>query len=176
MKLLMEKCKNSGSRPVWRRITTCAGEIPVAYTEEGLYALQLPEEASACSCLEVGSSDPAWLQKLAFDLQAYFNGEEVSFTAPVDYSGYPPFYRRALSAAAKIPYGKTVSYGALARAAGSPRAARAVGQAMAHNRTPVVIPCHRVLASDMSLGGFGGGLDLKKKLLNLEGLRGRYRE
>ncbi len=82
-----------------------------------------------------------------------------------------PFDARALAAARKIPYGQVRTYGWLAEAAGRPGAARAAGQAVARNPFPIIIPCHRVIAADGRLGGFGGGLEMKRKLLELEGVR-----
>ena len=87
---------------------------------------------------------------------------------PLDLAGLPPFHEKVLAAARRISYGRTATYGELAARAGSPRAARAVGQAMAHNPVPLIIPCHRVLAAGGRLGGYGGGLDLKRRLLGLE--------
>jgi methylated-DNA-[protein]-cysteine S-methyltransferase len=89
----------------------------------------------------------------------------------VDLTVQPSFLRRALTAARGIPRGQVRSYAWLAAAAGNPRAARAAGQAMARNPVPIIIPCHRVVASDGSLGGFGGGLGMKRRLLALEGVR-----
>ncbi|MCB2202287.1 methylated-DNA--[protein]-cysteine S-methyltransferase [bacterium] len=80
----------------------------------------------------------------------------------------PPFCVRALTEVSRIPYGRTATYGEIARALGSPGSARAVGTANAKNPLPIVIPCHRVVASS-GLGGYGGGLAMKKTLLNIEG-------
>jgi O-6-methylguanine DNA methyltransferase len=120
---------------------------------------------------------PEWVVRLEKKLRAEHSGsasdsvlrEEDSF--PVDFSGVPEFHRRVYLEAMKIPRGKTRSYSALAAGAGSPRAARAVGQAMAKNPMPLVIPCHRVLAAGGKLGGFTapGGLASKSQLLALEG-------
>jgi len=88
---------------------------------------------------------------------------------PVDLDGLTPFRRRVLSALRKVGRGKTISYGALAARVGSPGAARAVGSACANNPVPLWVPCHRVLAGGGKLGGFSGGLDVKRALLALEG-------
>ncbi|HHX73342.1 MAG TPA: methylated-DNA--[protein]-cysteine S-methyltransferase [Firmicutes bacterium] len=164
----MSKFNTSG--PTLRTAETCAGTVQLAYTERGLYALELPG-MQPDGGRPVGEDDPHWLQALARDLAAYFRGEKVCFTCPLDESGYPPFILKVLRETAGIPYGQWTSYGELAAQVNSPRAARAVGQAMARNRTPVVIPCHRVLCSDGSLGGFGCGLPWKERLLNLEGIK-----
>jgi len=114
-------------------------------------------------------SRPRGSGKLAADIKRYFSGEPVSFKEyKVDYSGYTDFQRRVLEATRKIPYGQTRSYGEIAKAAGSPGAARAVGQVMAHNRTCIIVPCHRVVASN-GIGGFTGGIEYKVRLLKLEG-------
>ena len=82
----------------------------------------------------------------------------------------PPFYQKILMEVSKIPFGTTVSYRDIAVRAGNPKAVRATGNANAKNPVPIIIPCHRVLSSDGTLGGYGGGLDLKKRLLLHENL------
>jgi methylated-DNA-[protein]-cysteine S-methyltransferase len=99
----------------------------------------------------------------------YLAGRRREFTVPVDMANVPPFHEKVLRACRRIPYGKTLTYAELAGRAGSPRAARAVGQAMARNPLALVVPCHRVVATGGGLGGYGGGLDLKRRLLKLEG-------
>jgi len=100
----------------------------------------------------------------------YFEGKRVRFPIGIDLGGMPPFYRSVLEACRRIPYGQTASYADLARAAGNPNAVRAVGGAMARNPLPLVVPCHRVLSADGSIGGFSssGGVDEKARLLRLE--------
>lgn len=102
-------------------------------------------------------------------LGEYFAGKRQEFPVKIDWSRLHGFTRKALAVCAKIPYGKTLSYGEVAERAGSPGGARAVGQAMAKNPFPIIIPCHRVLASGGKLGGFSGGLHFKRALLDLEG-------
>ncbi|MBI3872802.1 MAG: methylated-DNA--[protein]-cysteine S-methyltransferase [candidate division Zixibacteria bacterium] len=101
-------------------------------------------------------------------LADYFSGKSSRFDLKVDWSRVDGFIRKALQVCAQIPHGKTWSYAEIARKAGSPGAARAVGQAMAKNPFPIVVPCHRVVKSDGSLGGFSGGLHFKRALLRLE--------
>jgi len=103
------------------------------------------------------------------ELTEYLAGRRRTFTVPVDLDAAPAFHRAVYRALRRVPFGRTVTYGALARRAGSPGAARAVGRAMARNPVPLVVPCHRVVAS-AGPGGFGGGLDLKRRLLALEGV------
>ena len=100
-------------------------------------------------------------------LEEYFAGARRSFDLPVSPQG-TEFQRRVWRALCEIPYGETTSYGDLAGRLGRPGASRAVGRANATNPIPIVIPCHRVIGADGSLTGFGGGLDLKRRLLDLE--------
>ncbi len=103
-------------------------------------------------------------------MRRYFSGEEVEFDIPVDLFGLEAFTRAVLTEIRHIPYGGLASYGAIARRLGRPSAARAVGQALARNPIPIVIPCHRIIRGDGSLGGFGMGLDMKERLLSIEGV------
>lgn len=100
----------------------------------------------------------------------YFRGKKVEFGFPLDLEleGSTPFQRDVWKATSKIPYGQLRSYGWVAAEIGRPKAARAVGQALGANRIPIIIPCHRVLRSDGSLGGFSAGLNWKTELIDLE--------
>lgn len=110
-----------------------------------------------------------WTNEAAKQIAEYLNGERRAFTLPLDLGGTRGFTRDALNAAAQIPYGQTRSYWWVSVRAGNPRAMRAVGQAMATNPVPLIVPCHRVVRSDGSLGGFGGGgPEQKRQLLELE--------
>ena len=100
-------------------------------------------------------------------LQAYFRGELEEFDVPLAMEG-TEFQIRVWNALRTIPYGETISYAQLARRIGNPKAVRAVGLANGSNPIPIIVPCHRVIGSDGSLTGFGGGLSTKKKLLELE--------
>ena len=151
----------------WRSVKTAAGVIDIAYTANGLSKLCLPA-GNMARFQTITKKDPAWLQRLKEELASYFAGSRVSFSCPIDTAGYPSFFARVLSCAAAIPYGERLTYRDLAAAAGSPRAARAAGQAMAGNRTPLVIPCHRVVGAGGALVGYSGGLEWKRKLLALE--------
>jgi methylated-DNA-[protein]-cysteine S-methyltransferase len=103
------------------------------------------------------------------ELGAYFRGEPVSFTVRLDITG-TEFQKRVWRELTKIPYGNLRSYKWLASMAGNPLAARAVGGALNKNRVPIIIPCHRVVESSGGLGGFGCGLDVKARLLEVEGV------
>jgi methylated-DNA-[protein]-cysteine S-methyltransferase len=109
-------------------------------------------------------------REVAALLRRYFEGEPVEFNVPVDIAGLGAFTEMVLTETRKVPYGKTTSYGTIARRLGCGGAARAVGQALHRNPIPVVIPCHRIVKGDGSLGGFGMGLDMKIRLLAREGV------
>lgn len=154
--------------------TSPLGLIELLETEAGVCQISLPgktvdpvdilESYSASVELRRGGEEN---RKAARQLNEYFRGERKRFDFKLDLrkSG---FYRKALlDGVLKIPYGETRTYGEIARKVGSPKAARAVGSANATNPLPFVIPCHRVVAS-VGLGGYGGGLPMKRKLLELE--------
>ncbi len=156
-------------------IATGWGYAAAVWSADGLWALSFPrasaEEALASlkvSVADVAEGYPAWADSLGRELKRYFAGEHLDFTVPVDWGGYTPFQAAVLRHTAAIPYGVVEGYGQVAKAIGHPGAARAVGGALHINRTPVVVPCHRVVGADGSLVGFGGGLDRKKALLDLE--------
>ena len=115
---------------------------------------------------------PSRFEGLRRRLVAYFDGRDENFAdVPLDLDGAAEFHRRAWMACRTIPRGETRTYKWLARAAGSPKAARAAGQSMAKNPAPIIIPCHRVIGTDGGLRGFGSGktrLDLKRRLLDME--------
>jgi methylated-DNA-[protein]-cysteine S-methyltransferase len=114
---------------------------------------------------------PLFMKRYREELKDYFEGKRTEFTQPVDLRAvHGPFQRKVLRRLARLPFGRVISYGELASRSGSPRAARAVGAAMAANPLPVVIPCHRVIESRGKLGGYSGGLSNKKKLLAHEGV------
>jgi len=111
------------------------------------------------------------LAPIAEQLRDYFDGARVGCDIPLDLERATPFQLSVLQAARRIPSGSTWTYGQVAHAIGKPKASRAVGQALGRNPVPIVIPCHRVVASDGSLRGYsgGGGLESKRRLLVLEG-------
>lgn len=108
-----------------------------------------------------------WSHQAVRELKEYAAGERKKFTVPLDLEG-TSFQKRVWKALRTIPYGQTRSYGEIARQVGNPRAARAVGMANHENPIAIVVPCHRVIAGDGSLGGYAGGLNKKSTLLNLE--------
>ena len=116
------------------------------------------------------------LSVLCNDINAFLDGRPVGFSLKyLDQSYFKDFQRRVILLERKIPRGKVSTYGRLALKLGCPRAARGVGQALANNPFPIIIPCHRTIRSDGSLGGYIGGLSMKRKLLELEGIKFDHR-
>jgi methylated-DNA-[protein]-cysteine S-methyltransferase len=111
---------------------------------------------------------PRELDPVRRELDEYFEGRRRAFDLPVDLRGREGFSRDILERLAKVPYGEVTTYKSLAVEAGNPRAARAVGTIMNRNPIPIVLPCHRVVGSNGSLVGYGGGLERKRLLLDLE--------
>lgn len=154
--------------------STRLGWIGIAASPAGLVRVTLPcasaraaEDALGGGHPEAGPGEPA-LAGLASRLQDYLSGEKVAFSHELDLGECSDFRRRVLEAVSRIPYGETRSYADIAREVGTPGAARAVGRVMATNPLPLVVPCHRVVSSDGSLCGYGGGLEMKKALLEME--------
>ena len=106
---------------------------------------------------------------LARELDQYFNGTRREFDIEYDLSGLTPFQTRVLNATAKIPFGSVSTYGAIAKRAGNQKASRAAGGALNQNPIPIIVPCHRVVGSNGALVGYAGGLDVKRRLLGIEG-------
>ncbi len=154
-----------------------AGRLCLAATEAGVCAVAFgDDEAAFVAGLERTWGvrpvrDEARLAEAARQIREYLAGQRTAFDLPLDLRRLTPFQRQVLEATQQIPYGQTVSYKELARRIGRSRAVRAVGRAEATNPIPIVIPCHRVVGSDGSLTGYGGGIALKRALLRLEGRR-----
>jgi methylated-DNA-[protein]-cysteine S-methyltransferase len=148
-----------------RAVETPIGKLGLVGSEAGLSSVRW---SAAGLDLDL-DGDCVVLDEAAAQLDAYFAGELTSFDVPLDLGG-TEFQRHCWLALATIPYGQTVSYGEQARRIGlGPDSARAVGAANGQNPLPVVLPCHRVIGADGSLTGFGGGLPLKRFLLEHEG-------
>jgi O-6-methylguanine DNA methyltransferase len=143
-------------------------------SEAGLALLTLPKSSRKTALSEIkelaadAGEDTSVFSDLPNRLQRYFNGEKILFTDRLDLSGATTFQRAVWKATLSIPYGETRTYAWVAQQMGKPRALRAVGKALARNPLPIIVPCHRVIASSGNLGGFSGGLALKKRLLELE--------
>jgi len=113
---------------------------------------------------------PGRFEALRRELDEYWAGERRAFDVPLDLSLAAPFGREVLRACARIPFGRTSSYGAVAADAGRPAASRATGNALGANPVPIVVPCHRVLRTGGGIGGYTGGVAIKEHLLTLEGV------
>lgn len=122
--------------------------------------------------IATGAARARSVPPVARELAEYFAGRRRRFGIPVDLRGLTTFQRRVLRATSRIPYGEVATYRAIAISAGSPNAARAVGSALRANPVPLLVPCHRVVGSDGSLGGYSGGRRQKRALLALEGTAG----
>jgi O-6-methylguanine DNA methyltransferase len=120
--------------------------------------------------LDIIEADNTILQNIKQQLNAYFQGQKIEFNIDIDFRTGTPFQHSVWNEIKKIGYGKTASYGHIARGLGNPGAVRAVGAANGANPIPIVIPCHRIVQSDGKLGGYSGGLDIKDALLRLEGV------
>jgi methylated-DNA-[protein]-cysteine S-methyltransferase len=149
---------------VSRVIDSPLGTLVLEARDEALTALRLPGSAPASSIGSHGSS--RLLDQASEQLQQYFNRERQGFDLPLALRG-TEFQRLVWSGLLQIPYGTTLSYGAFARVLDHPTSSRAIGQANARNPIPIIVPCHRVVAS-RGLGGYSGGLAAKEVLLNLE--------
>jgi len=143
------------------------GKLLLAADEGGLRLISFQRGKHAQHPKEGWEKDAAPLGETMRQLKAYFGGELHQFELPLAPEG-TEFQRKVWFALCDIPYGETISYGDLARRIRNPKAVRAVGTANGANPIPIVIPCHRVIASDGTLTGYGGGLDIKEKLLGLE--------
>jgi len=151
-------------------VETPIGTIGIEATEVGIRRVQLPGEGRTSPVEHGDGSAGENVSEAATQVRQYAQGEREHFEVALDWEGVEPAHRRVLETLREIaPYGTTVTYGELGSAAGV-EDPRDVGVFMARNPFPLVIPCHRVVASD-GLGGFGGGLELKKRLLELEGVR-----
>jgi methylated-DNA-[protein]-cysteine S-methyltransferase len=153
------------------------GRVEVAVTDKGVCAIALPQwndhdlrlnpwEAAGFRAKRARHEH---LQQALDELREFAEGRSRTFAVALDLRHLPPFTERVLRALLKVPAGEVTTYGRLAAKAGSPGAARAVGGAVGRNPIPIIIPCHRVVATN-GIGGFGLGLDCKRTLLALEGV------
>jgi methylated-DNA-[protein]-cysteine S-methyltransferase len=152
------------------------GPLLVAATESGLVKVafdrETHEEVLGDLAGEISPrvlEDPARLDEARRQLDRYFDGELRRFSLPLDWRLTHGFRRKVLHATARVPYGSTSSYAEMASEAGSPRAFRAAGTALATNPIPIVVPCHRIIRSGGDLGNYGGSPEMKEKLLRMEG-------
>lgn len=162
------------------------GRVLLAATKRGIVGAGVDDEARFTKDLATRLEGPvvrdgpeapegagAMLGRARAQLMDFFAGRRKGFDLPIDLRGVPDWDRRVLEATRSVPYGEVTSYGRLAAMIGMPRAARAVGGALGRNPVWILVPCHRVVAGDGSLGGYGGGLgalDVKRALLASEGV------
>jgi methylated-DNA-[protein]-cysteine S-methyltransferase len=143
------------------------GSLELRCSDRGVRSITfIPRPSRAAS-----SPDHPVLRELVKELDLYFSGELKTFSVPLDPPSGTEFQRKVWEELLRIPYGQTRSYAELAAAVGNPRATRAVGSANGKNHIPIVVPCHRVIRADGTLGGYGSGTHIKKALLKLEGTR-----
>src|ERR671921_74758 len=171
----------------YTRIDSPIGELILAATSEGLREIEFgsntPESDFVTRQRERGldpvrleqieDAEPAVrenLQRAASQLNEYFGGQRARFDVPLDWGAMAPFQRSVLEATASVPFGQLDTYAGIARRIGKPGATRAVGNALGRNPIPVIVPCHRVIRSDATIGGYTGGLGIKHRLLAIEGV------
>jgi methylated-DNA-[protein]-cysteine S-methyltransferase len=163
---------NDGLRYV--TFNTDMGWVGILASTRGLLGTTLPQRSAEEARQLLGDRinyatwSPQRFEDLTSRLKSYFGGHQVAFPDELDLCGATPFQRRVWEITRLIPYGKTTSYLWVAEQMKHPQAVRAVGQALGRNPLPVIIPCHRVVNSDGRLGGYSGGVEIKKQLLSLE--------
>ena len=173
---------------IWyTRIDSPVGELILAATKEGLREIEfgsnVPESDFVARQRDRGlepvrlerieDAEPEVrqnLQRAASQLNEYFGGQRARFDVPLDWGAMAPFQRAVLEATTSVPFGQLDTYAGIARRIGKPGAARAVGNALGRNPIPVIVPCHRVIRSDATIGGYTGGLGIKHRLLAIEGV------
>ena len=173
-----ERAAGEGAAQVaYATLDTPLGTAGIAATPRGLVAVSLPnrsldeflEEITAGVSPRVVEA-PGALDTARRELEEYFAGERTSFDLPLDWRLVPGgFYRKVLRATARLPFGVTATYGEIAAKAGNARAHRAAGTALGSNPIPIVVPCHRIVRSGGDPGNYGGGPEMKRWLLQLEG-------
>jgi methylated-DNA-[protein]-cysteine S-methyltransferase len=158
-------------------LDTPLGTALVAATPRGVVRVALPNEDAESVVAELAEhvsprvlEYPARLDQARRELDQYFEHRRQAFELPLDWClSHPGFYRRVLRATRRVPLGAVITYGDAAAQAGNPRAFRAAGTALATNPLPIVVPCHRVIRAGGELGNYGGGPEMKRFLLELEG-------
>ena len=152
------------------RIDTPVGRLRLVASDKGLQAIEVGRGASKSASKEITALDKKasmYLASAKKQLDEYFSGKRKEFDVALDLQG-TEFQVRAWKALCRIPYGKTISYGQQAKSIQNPKAFRAVGSANGRNPIPIIVPCHRVIAGDGTLGGYSSGLKMKEQLLDLE--------
>ena len=173
---MVERSGSAGRAVHYTSLAAPIGRVLVAVGDAGLVRLGFRQsEAAFVAELErqlgvPAVRSPSETAAVVAQLRAYFAGRRRRFDLPVDLSHVTPFVRRVLTATMQVPAGNLVSYGDIARRIGQPKGSRAVGQALGRNPIPIVIPCHRVIAAGGRIGGYTGGLAIKRRLLRIEGV------
>jgi methylated-DNA-[protein]-cysteine S-methyltransferase len=173
---LVARAKKEGLATVgYDRLDSPLGPLWVAITPRGVstihYGAEPPESELRRLVRVYGPAvvpDHRRSSALARELEQYFAGRRKTFDLDIDLAGLTPFQRKVLVQTAKIPFGDLLTYGTIARRIGNEKASRAVGGAVGANPIPIVVPCHRVVATDGTLGGYSGGLANKRALLKIE--------
>lgn len=160
-----------------RYLKTPVGDVLISATPVGLSALSFLAYRTKDGSTEdvelrgeIGSSDNDDIGHVASQLARYFDGTLTQFDLDIDLTGVSDFTRRVLQATGLIPYGEVRTYGEVATMIGSHGSTQAVGNALGMNPIPIVIPCHRVIRSDGSMGSYTGGVYIKRALLDIEGV------
>jgi methylated-DNA-[protein]-cysteine S-methyltransferase len=162
---------------LWSETATPLGQLYIAANDRGLCAIKFgrlePDSKSLVKSPIQRDRQNNLSNQVCSQLEEYFSGRRRIFELPLDLSPLTPFQRQVLAVTSRIPWGEVWSYQRVAREMGRAKSSRPVGQALGRNPIPIVIPCHRVIASDGGLGGYCGesGLDIKRWLLRLEGVQ-----
>jgi len=173
---LVARARREGLETVaYRVIESPLGPLWVAVGPRGVLSIHYGADPSPRELARIVRAygpgvlpDARRIDPVARELDQYFAGKRRAFDVEVDLSLLTPFQRKVLAATARVAYGDLTTYARVARAAGNERASRAAGGAIGANPIPIVVPCHRVVATDGTLGGYAGGLDAKRRLLQLE--------
>jgi len=173
---LLVRARRGGLETVgYRVIDSPLGPLWIAVGPKGVLAIHYGDAPSHGELARIVRTygpgvlpDARKADPVARELEQYFNGKRRAFDVAFDLAGLTDFQRRILAATARVPFGDVSTYAKVAAWAGSEKASRAAGQALGSNPIPIVVPCHRVLASDGTMGGYSGGLEAKRVLLRLE--------
>jgi methylated-DNA-[protein]-cysteine S-methyltransferase len=159
---------------VYVTFSTSMGWVGILSSARGLVRTTLPQPSATEARRLLGVDRALWspglFEELINRFRTYFSGRKITFPDRLDLCGATAFQRQVWEVTRLIPYGSTESYAWVAKRMEKPGAARAVGQALSKNPLPIVVPCHRVLTSGGKLGGFSGGLEMKRSLLHLEAM------
>ena len=168
---MVKTARRPQKRCIYKMMSSPVGRLKLIATDDGLAGILWENDRPHRVDLNVGARDDRHpvLVEAERQLEEYFDGRRKMFSLKLDLTGGTPFQRRVWNALLTIPFGETRSYAQIARQIGSPDAVRAVGAANSRNPVSIVTPCHRVIGSSGKLTGFAGGLDVKARLLALEG-------